>query len=225
MKQHLSTRSIILVGVALALCAVAAGTAFWDRVDEDEQTAAARVDAVCRLADDRSEGAAEAIAAAAGDEDASVRRAAMVALGKIGAGEHRSVIEAGARDVDPTVRACAAAALGRLADDDAVVLLGDILTGETDEQIRVAAVTGLALAGLDRAIVLLVEAAEKDSSHRVKLRAMAVLTHRYGIRFHDPPSPADTDAWARAMSTIRKIPGVRKACGDIPAPARGGTER
>ena len=209
----------------MALGVVAVGAAFWDWCEAGEQTAPLRVGTICRLADERSEGAAAVIAGAAGDKDASVRRAVMVALGKIGAGEHRSVIESGTRDVDPTVRAAAAASLGRLADDDAVVRLGDILSAEGDEQVRVAAVTGLARAGLDRAIVLLVEAAGTDRSRKVKLQAMVVLTGRYGIRFHDPPSPADADAWALAMSKIRKIPGVRKAYGDILAPARGGTER
>ena len=209
----------------MVLGAVAAGAVFWDCGEGAEQTAALRAGAICRLADERPEGAAAAIAAAAGDKDALVRRVAMAALGKIGAGEHRGMIEAGVRDIDPTVRAAAAASLGRLADDDAVARLEDILTGEADEQVRAAAVTGLARAGLDRAIVLMVEAAGKDKSHKVKLQAMAALSDRYGIRFHDPPSPADTGAWALAMSKIRKIPGVRKAYGDPSARTRVGTER
>ena len=225
MKQRISTRSIVFGGVALALGAVAVGAVLWDYGEADEQTAALRVATICRLADERSVGAAGAIAAAAGDEDASVRRAAMAALGKIGADEHRSVIEAGTRDADPGVRAAAAASLGRLADDDAVARLGNILAGEADEQVRLAAVTGLARAGRNGAIALLVETAEKDPSRKVKLQAMTALTFRYRIRFHDPPDPADADAWASAMGKIRKIPGVRRAHGAPPARTRGRAER
>jgi len=225
MKQRIATRSIVFVGVALALGAVAVGAVLWDYGEADEQTAALRVATICSLADERPEGAAGAIAAAAGDKDASVRRAVMAALGKIGAGEHRRVIEAGTRDVDPGVRAAATASLGRLADDDAVARLADILTGEADEQVRMAAVTGLARHGRDGAIVLLVEAAGNDPSRKVKLQAMATLTYRYRIRFHDSPDPDNADTWARAMSRIRKMPGVRRAYGGPPPRTRGETER
>ena len=227
MNRYISTRTIVFVGVALALAAAAVGAVYcvWDFGQGDQQTAALRVGAICRLADERPEGAAAKVAAAAGDKDASVRTAAMVALGKLGAGAYRDLLEAGTRDAGPTVRAAAAASLGRLADHDAVARLGDMLAGEADEHVRAAAVTGLARAGLDRAIVLLVETAGKDSSGMVKLQAMSALTHRYGIRFHDPPSPGDSDRWAQALGKIRKIPGVRKAYGDMSASTRGGTER
>jgi len=225
MNQRISTRSILLCGVALTLGAVAMGAVFWNYGQGDDQTAALRVSTICRLADEGAESKAGEIAAAAGDEDALVRRAAMAALGKVGTREHRHVIEAGTRDVDPTVRAAAAASLGRLDDAAAVARLGNILTGEADEQVRLGAVTGLARTGRDRAIVLLVEAAESDASRKVKLKAMAVLTHRYGIGFHDSPNPDDASAWAQTMSMIRTIPGVRKAMSDTSTRTRGGSQR
>ena len=124
MDKRIATRSIVLIGAAAALGAVALAVALRDRAEVTGQTPRQRVDAICRLADDRPSGAAAAIAAVADDQDASVRRAAMVALGKFAAGEYRGVIEAGTRDADPTVRSAAAASLGRLADDDAVARLG-----------------------------------------------------------------------------------------------------
>lgn len=216
MDKRIATRSIVLIGVAAALAAVATAVALRDRTEVAGQTPRQRIEAICRLADERPGGAADAIAAAADDQDPSVRRAAMVALGKFAADKYRGVIDAGTRDADPTVRSAAAASLGRLADDDAVARLGKVLAGDADERVRLAAVTGLARAGTDRAIVMLVETAEKDKSTRLRRQAMAALTSRYGIRFHNPPDPDDADAWSRAMGKIRRIPGVRKACGLLP---------
>ncbi len=52
MKQRVPTRTIVLVGAALALAVVSVGAALWDYGEASDQTAALRVETVCRLADE-----------------------------------------------------------------------------------------------------------------------------------------------------------------------------
>lgn len=63
----------------------------------------------------------------------------------------------------------------------------------------------------NEAIVQLVETLTASDDWKVQVRARTVLLRRLGLRFGNPPGPEDPQAWAKMVSTIRALPGVKAA--------------
>ena len=186
------------------------------------RTPAERIASICRVADQRPWGAGKAVAAAAvGDSDASVRAAALVALGKfIDESAHREVVESAAGDGDPGVRSAAATTLGLYRDEAAVDRLSELLSSDRSEQVRMAAALGLIRTGRPRGILVLVEAMASNDNPNVQFRAMEVLTNSFNIRFRTPRDPRDRAAWAQRVGVIRNVPTVRYAREAVEGKAR-----
>ncbi|MHC4718046.1 MAG: HEAT repeat domain-containing protein, partial [Planctomycetota bacterium] len=139
------TRKAVYAAVAAGVIALAAvGVFALNGPDVDGRTPQERIDQIARLADRKPLGAADAIArAAVEDPDATVRQAALVALGRFVDRDHRPAVDAATKDPDPRARSGAAVTLGRYGDDRAADALGRLASEDPDQQVRLAAVTGL----------------------------------------------------------------------------------
>jgi len=213
---------IILAAVAVIIVVVTIGYAF-STAEVTGRTSQERIDSICKLADEKPRGAGDAIAAAAvGESDPAVRKAAFLALGRFAGDKHRQVVEAGTRDADAAVRASAAATLGLYDDDAAACRLGELLTGDPDEAVRMGALTGLGhIRGL-RATALVVRAIEGDDRLPVRLRAMQTLGVRFGFTFRDPTDPRTPAGAARIRNTLKMLPAVTEALEKYPPEPAGG---
>ena len=217
----MSRRQHLIFGV-IALSAVAALTAglhYRARASVEGDTAQERVACIARIADERPTGAARAIAAAAlGDSDAVVRRAALVAMGGFGISQGRPVAERAARDPSPQVRAEAAHLLGTCGDAAAADRLHELAGSDPAESVRLAAVAALGRAPAAKSVVGLVEIAETSENPVVRAGAMEALCRRFGVpRTFDP---SDTSKWDRDLEVIKSWPKVQAAFAASSLPLR-----
>ncbi|KKL04735.1 hypothetical protein LCGC14_2613070, partial [marine sediment metagenome] len=140
-------KSMIYTGVAVVVAAglIVLGMQVFGRAEKVEgATSSERIESIWRLADQKPRGAADAIATVAADDaDASVRQAALVALGRFCHPRHRALIETSLTDRNPLVRAGAAGTMGRYDDDKAVGVLGALAATDKEEKVRHAALVGL----------------------------------------------------------------------------------
>ena len=213
-RPKISSRAccIAAAGIAVASLGVVLGIVFFGSAEVTGRTSQERIASLCRLVDERPRGAADAIAAVATeDSDPSVRRAAIVALGKFLDPAHRGIIEVGTADGDAGIRSAAAATLGLYPDENTVPVLEGLLRSDPDERVRLGAVLGLRRAGGDESIALLAEAMEANEFRAVRRQAMQTLVCRFGLRLETQGGSVGDAQWARAVRTVRAIPAIRAA--------------
>ena len=199
----------VAVGVVVAAALVAAAVS---RGQVAGDTPAEQIASICRLADERPWGAADAIAAAAGGKaNPSVRKAALIALGRFTRARDRGIVDSATTDAAAEVRAGAALTLGVYGDGAAADRLGKLLATDPDEQVRLAAVTGVGRVGGDKAIVLLAEAMENNDNAKVQSRAMVVLLRQLKLRHPNPPDPGDKARWGALVRKIRGMSPIQDA--------------
>lgn len=180
-----------------------------------------RIASINRLAEDRPDGTADAIAAAATAEPhALVRQAALMALDKMGDVRHRSAFEAGTRDVAPWAREVATKALGRFGDDDSVRRLGELLAKDPAGGVRVAAARALGRIATPPAVTMLAESIEKNHHRPVRYEALAaleVLLERHGP---DAKAPWEPARWNRLKAEVDRLRPLAKI-GPVSTTQRG----
>ncbi len=93
------------------------------------------------------------------DEDPVVRRMAAAGLGMVGGELAVAALAQAVADEDNTVQSRAIYALGKIGDDEAARVLGEVLTGDSDAQMRRHAARALARLGSEEARRVLVAAA------------------------------------------------------------------
>ncbi len=170
-----------------------------------------KIDCISRMADEGKWGAAEVLAKAArNDPSPEVRRAALVALGRVSDGEHRAVLEAALADADAGVRSAAAVGLGPFADEAAARRLGELALGDGDAQVRLAAVAGLDACSSDRALVYLVETMVKGEPAEVQLHARAAAQRRLKMP-HREIRPEHVRLWRDDVALVKSQPIVKQA--------------
>ncbi len=202
---------VVLVGLALLVVLLP-----W-RAKVKGATPAERIACICRLADGHRWGAVDAIAAAAAeDPDASVRRAAVLCLGKFHRPTDRNVVEACTRDAAPRVREAAAMTLARYADPRAADRLAEMARDDDSEPVCLAAAVALDLQGGPAALVALVDLMEK--SHQVPVREQAgkLLVKKFGVIV--TPNPNDSREWLNLIEMIRGVDSVRAAYQQLDRP-------
>ncbi|HDZ22400.1 hypothetical protein LCGC14_0303660 [marine sediment metagenome] len=174
------------------------------------ETAKQRVESVVRIADDRSYGAADALArTAANDPDPTVRRTALVCLSAFGRSSDRPVIEAAMQDLSPSVRQAATKALIRSYDDLAAVgHLRDLLHDE-DEDVRKSAASALTTSKNPHALVALVQTTDAEQTPDLQILAVRALGKKYRISFE--VDPAEADGLARSIEIIKHTDEVIEA--------------
>ncbi len=195
----------------VAVAAVLATTLRSRRARLTGETTKERIDCIGRMADERKWGAAEVLADAARNEPSpEVRRAALVALGRVSDGDHRAVLEAALADADAGVRSAAAVGLGRFADEAAAKRLGELALGDGDVKVRLAAVAGLDACASDRALVYLVETMVKGSPVEVQLHARAAAQRRLRMP-HREIRPEHVRLWRDDVALVKSQPIVKQA--------------
>jgi hypothetical protein len=189
--------------IVVAFCAIRGG----GPVKVEGDTPQERIDCINRLAEDRPDGAADAIAAAATDTDdhAYVRQAAVMALDKMGDVRHRSTFEACTRDVAPWTREAAAKALRRFTDDDSIRRLGELLAGDPTGGVRTAAARSLARIATPPATAMLVQAIEKNRHRPVRFQALASLEALLERHGPDGESPWEAARWNRLKAEVDRV--------------------
>lgn len=209
----------LVAGVIVAASAAVLG--FSARARISGATPAERVACICRLADARAWGAGEAIAAcAAQDADASVRRVAVLALGRY-RGEQRPAIEAATRDPDAAVRAAAAMTLGLCRDEAAARRLGELAAGagvpNADAspswppalEVRQAALSGLeSMATPDAGEALFARLDDADPTVRTRsFEVLMNLLNKHWEKGADPwPKPRWKSLHSRLMEKTKAPP-------------------
>ena len=108
------------------------------------------------------------------DPQAEVRMQAVLALESIGGPAAATALEAGLGDQQPEVRIRVIEALGKIDDERIPLWLGQILTGDAQDEVRRAAVRTIAGKHGDVARIFL-EAAAGDSSEIVREAALELL--------------------------------------------------
>ncbi len=205
---------VVLSAVAVVLVAAAVVALFAVGLDSAEvsgETASDRVDAACRLTDERAAGAVEALVRAAeGDAEAAVRQAAIVGLGRFDGPDARQAVERALEDPSPRVRAAAAGTLGLFGDPAAADRLGALAASDASLAERKASVLGLARCGSDRSIVWLQETAEHTADPAVKLAAIRELYKKLGMRYLGA-SPANQKRWLHYVELTKDFPQVKQA--------------
>lgn len=212
----LAAGAVLLVGIA-SLCYAMLGTAHVNGA-----TPQARIQSIGGLADGGGRGAADAIARAVGDPDASVRAAAVAGLGRFLRPRDRDLIEGTTQDPDPDVRAKAAVVLGRYADERAAERLARVLSGDDSDAVRAGAARALGGCGGSSAIVPLVRAMERDVSPAVRSAAFLGLLAAVRLGYDKVPDPQDAAAWNRATAVVLELPRVKSA---LAAAASAGESR
>ena len=176
------TRLVVLVIIAVALVVLVVAGRLTGRAKVTGDKPAERIASIGVLADSEPWGAAEALAAAAtDDQDAEVRRAAVIAMRKF-IPDHRETVTAATSDRSPRVRSAAAMTLGRLADGPTAERLGEMINDDNEEDaVRAAAVAGLVGNDSPEATVLLVGAMESHALDDIRDGAAAVLIRKFGL--------------------------------------------
>jgi len=130
-----------------------------------------------------SELAVDALTRALEDDSATVRRAAIGALGKIGGKQALPRVAPGVEDPDPAIRGATVRALARSGDPAA---LEPLLKAAEDKDVRVRATAVAALGAIpDRKGLAAVLRAASDEAHQVRFAAVQVL-----VRVHTPSACA-----------------------------------
>ncbi|WP_135805455.1 HEAT repeat domain-containing protein [Halorussus marinus] len=147
--------------------------------DGDKWVRAEAVVALSRVAPD--DGAS--LRAALDDDSGFVRRNAVIALGKTGAGTDETFADRLKNDPHPAVREYAAQFLGRTADDvpEAVRLLAAILAREPEAFVRAKAADALGELGTDRAEQAIETHGLTDRSDDVRRAAETALAAARGV--------------------------------------------
>jgi len=205
---------VVLVAAAAVLVAAAAVAMFglyFGSAEVSGKTASDRVQAVCRLTDDRPSGAVSALVRAVeGDAEAAVRQAAVVGLGRFDGPDARQAVERAMEDPSPRVRAAAAGTLGLFGDPAAADRLGALAASEATLAERKASVLGLARCESDRSIVWLLETAEHTADPVVKLAAIRELYAKLGMRYLSA-GPANHPRWLDYIELTKDFPKVKQA--------------
>ena len=198
--------------------AVACVAAFSARARVTGETAEERIESIGMIADDRPWGAGDALAgAAAGEDSPAVRRAALIGLGRLADSDYRPVIDEASRHEDPQVRGAAASALGFFGDDETLNRLGEIVTGDKNERVRMEALEGLGRSPARKATALLFLAMEKNDNPKVQVKALHVLLRRLSAEHTNPPQPG-TQKWNGLVEFIRQVKPVTEALQAIGEP-------
>ncbi len=211
----MSKRSYLVFGLAaLAIVCVASLLLyFWGgpKATVTGSTPEERAQSICNLADQPPRGAADAIVAAAGDADPTVRRVAVTALARFTRPQDRPVVEAALKDREPVVRAAAAQTLSRYADAPAEATLRGVLADDPSDKARIEAARALAAIASPSAIVALVEAMERNSSPDVRMAAFRALIQLENLGYINPPDPRNSAAWERLTRQVRLLKPVAAA--------------
>jgi len=204
-------RMHLLVGAAGVLALVAGAAFLLGRPKIEGSTPNERIRSISELADERRWGAGDVIAeAAAREPDPTVRRAAIIGLGKFLGPEYRPAVEAGTRDPSPVVRSAAAGVLALYKDDAATDKLMELLAKDPDSQVRAASGDSLNQLGTPKSLVVLLEAAEKDGDPNVQVHAANLFLGRFG-REHAGARPQDKGHWSNLIEYMKGLPGVEQA--------------
>jgi HEAT repeat protein len=175
------------------------------------KTASDRKAAVCSIADERPAGAVEALVRTAEkDQEADVRQAAVVGLGRFDSPDARQAVERALADPSPKVRTAAAGTLGLFGDPAAADRLGALAASEATLAERKASVLGLARCESERSIVWLLETAEKTADDSVKLAAIRELYKKLGMRYVGAGSGNQTQ-WLDNIELTKLYPQVQRA--------------
>jgi HEAT repeat protein len=209
---------LLIAAAAVVLIGVTALALLCGRPKVEGDTPKQRGDSIVKLADERPAGADRAIAAEAVHPDPTVRRVAMIGLGKFTTAQNRPTVEAGTKDQVPIVRAAAARTLGLYQDDAAADRLGEMLNNDPNDLVRLAAAAGLGQNNTAKATVLLVEAAEKSKDPRVQFRAMQVLLEKYNVHFVKPVDPENRAYWKNLVEHVKRFGQVRDAYRQVGRP-------
>ena len=174
------------------------------------ETAKQRVDSVVRIANDRSYGAADALARTAADDgDPTVRRTALICLSAFGRSSDRSVIEAALADEDQSVRRVAAQHLVLTHDDAAAVRrMIDIDREASSPADRQAALAAMGLSRQPEALVRLVQTIESGDPQR-RLAAAEALIAKFPMAL--VPAKLTAEEWPRLVVGIKLIKEVEQA--------------
>lgn len=149
------------------------------------------------------ESVVSALSEALRDPVASVRQAAVQALGNTkDSVAVRALMEVLRTDESPVVRRSAAWSLGEIADDLAIPALSDALTRDRDAEVRKNAAAALGSIDNPRATPALMQAVERDSEASVRREAAESLS--------EIADPAATDVLIRVLDRDDDA-GVRRA--------------
>ena len=175
------------------------------------KTASDRKAAVCSITDERPAGAVEALVSTAEkDQEADVRQAAVVGLGRFDSPEARQAVERALADPSPKVRTAAAGTLGLFGDPAAADRLGTLAASQATLAERKASLLGLARCQSERSIVWLLETAEHTEDDSVKLAAFRELYKKLGMRYLGA-GPANQEQWLNHIEIMKFYPQVQRA--------------
>jgi HEAT repeat protein len=217
-------RNKAMLGVGAVVLAAGTLVAFLvgsrpERVTGD--TPQERIQSICRLADERPRGAADAIAAAVNDPDAQVRRAAVMALGQFTRPKDRAAIDAAAGNADRAIGAAGARALGRYADAPAIDRLITMLRADASAEVRIESARALAATRQRRALEAVVDAMKRSELPAVQRAAFVALLRLQHCDCNNVPDPSNRAAWEQACEQVRIMTLVPKPPRD--ASAKGAT--
>jgi hypothetical protein len=173
-------------------------------------TAQERIAKIRASADQNTPADGDAIAAAAGDADASVRQAVMAALAGYPADKYRPVIANALKDPAENVRAAAAYTFGMYHDRPAADRLGEVLNTDASPAVRLAAVRGLDRNGDLRAVVVLFRVIEKPGNAEIRKQAYTSILHTLHFYITHIPEP-DTAEWNDQVNVLRRVKVIRRA--------------
>ncbi|GEM_PF-1852581 len=216
--QHMSMSGrtkAVLSAVAVVLVGATAGSllaSFGCSAKVSGKTVSDRKAAVCSITDKKPSGAVEALVRTAEkDQEADVRQAAVVGLGRFDSPDARQAVERALDDPSPKVRVAAAGTLGLFGDPAAADRLGAIaISGNIPLAERKASLLGLARCESERSVLWLQEAAEKDLDPVVKLAAIRALYKKLGMRYVGD-GPANQVQWLDSVELTKDFPQVKQA--------------
>ena len=201
-------------GTRVVLSAVAAASllaSFGCSAKVSGKTASDRKAAVCSITDERPAGAVEALVLTAEkDQEADVRQAAVVGLGRFDSPDARQAVERALADPSPKVRTAAAGTLGLFGDPAAADRLGALAASEATLAERKASVLGLARCESERSILWLLDTAEKTADPEVQLAAIRELYKKLGMRYRGC-GPDNQPRWLHYVELTKDFPQVKQA--------------
>jgi HEAT repeat protein len=210
----LDKRLVVAVSI-VAICAVVAAIMFLSgEPDVTVGTPEQRVEAVVRLASERSSGAKNALLAATRDASPKVRRTALVGLSHMLDDEKvRPAIEKAIKDEDAGVRAIGAEALGQFNDGPATGELIGLLENESEsESVRKAALRGLVNCDDSRAIVAMIElASRRDAPLEVRRQSLKSALRKAHGRLLPGRDPTNDRLWRDLIQRFKNDQRVRRA--------------
>jgi hypothetical protein len=175
------------------------------------KTATDRKAAVCSITDERPAGAIEALVLTAEkDQEADVRQAAVVGLGRFDSPDARQAVERALADPSPKVRTAAAGTLGLFGDPAAADRLGALAASQATLAERKASVLGLARCESERSILWLLDTAEKTADPEVQLAAIRELYKKLGMRYRGC-GPDNQRRWLHYVELTKDFPQVKQA--------------